>query len=368
MHQAESDSARNANGGNGPLVYFASSGRERRGGTCAALEQLFRRAAIADAIDDGEVVAIKVHFGELGNTRYLRPTLVKRLVELVDAAGGRPFVTDTTTLYRHHRHDLFGHLENARLNGFTPETLGCPVIIADGIKSNGVQVAVESNQTIAAVSVAQAIHDADVLLNAAHLTFHHEFTWAGAVKALGMGCTTKQMKLLMHTPTGKPIFHQEKCTNCRLCLKYCPGEALETQSGRIVFDPGKCLGCGDCFAFCAGEAIYLPWGEAGPELVRRTAECAQGVLAAFRPRKAWHILFALDITDNCDCIGESGGPPALPDLGVLVSEDPVAVDLAALEVAEQTNLLGSRKEAAQRFRATMARTVLPSRAYTIQTI
>ncbi len=368
MHAAERESARSVAGKDGSVVYFAPSDRDRRGGIYRGLKQLFSRAGIPRGIVEGDVVAIKVHFGELGNTRYLRPVLVRRLVELVRTAGGRPFVTDTTTLYRHHRHDLFSHLDNARANGFTPETLGCPVLIADGIRSNGVKVAVDSNKTITTVSVAQAIFDADVLVNAAHLTFHHEFTWAGAVKALGMGCTTKQMKLLMHAPSGKPSFREQKCTKCGLCLKYCPGDAFQRQGGRIVLVPASCLGCGDCFGFCTGEAIDLDWGGAGPELVRRTAECARGVLCTFERGKAWHLLFAVDIAANCDCIGESSGDRALPDLGVLVSDDPVAVDLAAIHLADHDNFAARWQEAARRFKATMAETVLAAQPYSIQTI
>lgn len=349
-------------------VYFAPASSPRRGGLYTSLGRLFRHSGMADAIDKGDVVAIKVHFGELGNTRYLRPVYVRRLAELAAAAGGQPFVTDTTTLYKHHRHDLFGHLENARANGFTPETLGCPVIIADGIKNNGVSVHVEGNETIPDVTVAQAIYDADVIINAAHLTFHHEFSWAACLKALGMGCTTKEMKLRMHTPTGRPTFHEEKCTNCGLCLRYCPGGAFTRAEGRIVFDPDKCVGCGDCFAFCTGQAIDLAWGEAGPELVRRTAESARGVLATFAPGKARHLLFALDITQNCDCIPESSGEPALPDLGLFASEDPVAVDMAALDAADSGGHLSEEESTAERFKAILADTVLPPGPYRLHEV
>ena len=346
-------------------VHYAPLDHPRRGGTYEAIQDLFQAARIADAIEKNDVVAIKVHFGELGNTRYLRPILIRRLAELVKAAGGRPFVTDTTTLYKHHRHDLFRHLENARANGFTPETLGCPVIIADGLCNNGVEVAVEGNQLMPGVTVAQAIYDADMIINAAHLTLHHEFLWAGAVKAIGMGCTTKQMKLLMHTAAGKPSFCAQDCVNCGLCLKYCPGEAFQRENGRIAFDVQKCLGCGDCFAFCTGEALQLAWGEAGAELVLRTAECARGVLSTFGPGKAWHFLFAVDVTENCDCIGDSAGRPITPDLGLLLSEDVAAVDLAALDLAVEAGALGGKAEAALSFKALIAESVLQSRRYAV---
>ena len=90
MHGAESESARSAANKDEPVVYFASSDQDRRGGIYAAVKQLFSKAGIPDAIDEGDVVAIKVHFGELGNTRYLHPVLVRRLVGLAKAAGADP--------------------------------------------------------------------------------------------------------------------------------------------------------------------------------------------------------------------------------------------------------------------------------------
>jgi uncharacterized Fe-S center protein len=92
------------------------------------------------------------------------------------------------------------------------------------------------------------------------------------------------------------------------------------------------------------------------------------VLHTFGRAKAWHFLFAVDITDSCDCIGESSGGRALPDLGVLASDDPATVDLAALDLGEDNGHLGLRREAAQRFRATIAQTPLAPQAYTLQNI
>ena len=58
----------------------------------------------------GDIVAIKIHPGELGNTTYVRPVIVKTVVDLVKEAGGVPFITDTTVLYsgkRFNGADLF---------------------------------------------------------------------------------------------------------------------------------------------------------------------------------------------------------------------------------------------------------------------
>lgn len=297
------------------------------------LDLLWEKVQAAKCIDEGDSVAIKFHFGELGNVRYVRPILIGRLVELVKRAGGRPFVTDTTTLYRHHRHTAFEYLETARRNGFTPETMGCPIVIADGLRSGGVEVAVRGAYELNKVSVAQAIYDADVLITANHLTLHPEFPWAAALKNIGMGCSTKKMKLAMHGKTVHPQFDQVRCVVCGLCLKHCPGEAFSVRNKKIRFDVTKCVSCGDCFSWCKGGALRIPWGGAMQDVQRRLCDVVKGVMSTFKPDKTCHFTFALDITRFCDCAGVST-VPIVPDIGILASRDPLAIDMAAFDMLQ----------------------------------
>ena len=55
----------------------------------AKLKRLARKAGMADIDMDGKFVAIKMHFGELGNLSYLRPNYAKAIVDLVVMHGGR---------------------------------------------------------------------------------------------------------------------------------------------------------------------------------------------------------------------------------------------------------------------------------------
>jgi len=314
-------------------VVFAPA-RADGGRPYLGLDLVFQAVEAAGCIQEGDYVAIKLHFGERGNVRYLRPALISRLVHLVKQAGGHPFVTDTTSLYRHHRHTFFEYLETARLNGFTSESLGCPVVIADGLRGNGVEVPIQNGYEYKSVKVAQAIHDADVLVTASHLTLHPEFAWAATLKNIGMGCTPKEMKLRLHGRTVHPVFTAEKCIVCGLCLRHCPGDAFTLRRKKIHFDVGRCLSCGDCFSWCKGGALRIPWGSAGRDVQRRTADAVRGVLATFRPGKTVHFVFALDITRFCDCAGSST-LPIVPDLGIFASRDPVAVDAAAFAALQQ---------------------------------
>ena len=101
----------------------------------AKAQQLFDHAGLADCFESGDSVAIKCHMGEWYNSGYLRPILVRAVVDKVKEHGGIPFVTDTTTapysLYGSRSQAQF-HLETAAANGYTRESIGCPIIIADG--------------------------------------------------------------------------------------------------------------------------------------------------------------------------------------------------------------------------------------------
>lgn len=98
------------------------------------LQKLCRSAGIEQIDFGGKFVAIKMHFGELGNVSYLRPNYARAVVELVRNLGGKPFLTDCNTMYPGKRKNALEHLECAWENGFTPLSAGCPLLIADGLK------------------------------------------------------------------------------------------------------------------------------------------------------------------------------------------------------------------------------------------
>lgn len=108
---------------------------------------------------DGKFVAIKMHFGELGNISYLRPNYAKAVADVVKEFGGKPFLTDCNTMYPGSRKNALEHLECAWENGFTPLSVGCPVIIGDGLKgTDDIEVPVKGGEYV------KAAQGLDVLL------------------------------------------------------------------------------------------------------------------------------------------------------------------------------------------------------------
>ena len=82
------------------------------------LQKLIKMAGIETIDMDNKFVAIKMHFGELGNLAYLRPNYAKAVADVIKDNGGLPFLTDCNTLYPGSRKHALEHMDCANLNGF----------------------------------------------------------------------------------------------------------------------------------------------------------------------------------------------------------------------------------------------------------
>ncbi len=320
-----------------PIVRWASADVDDAGSPLHEFVRLVQASGFLEGLHRSDVVAIKLHMGEHGNVRYLRPVWARVLADLVREAGARPFVTDTTSLYKHRRATVHDYLETAAMHGYTPQSMGCPVIIADGFRSAGTAVRVEDAE-FQEIPVAQAIYDADALISLAHPTFHAAFPLAGTLKNLGMGATTKAAKIRMHTQMGGPKYRPERCLACWTCIRLCPGNAFRVADDRkrVAFAEDQCVGCGDCVANCPSGALALPWDADTAALQRWTLEAARAVLSTFDKGRVLHLAVGTDFTFGCDC-----GPAALPiivDLGLFCSHDPVALDKACWDKAHEAAL------------------------------
>ena len=146
------------------------------------LEKLIKKAGIGDMDLDGKFVAIKMHFGEYGNVSFLRPNYARAVVDVVKELGGKPFLTDCNTMYPGSRKNALEHLDCAWLNGFTPYTVGCPVIIADGLKgTDDIAVPVNGGEYLTEARIGHAIMDADVFISLTHFKGHEMTGFGGTM-------------------------------------------------------------------------------------------------------------------------------------------------------------------------------------------
>ena len=311
-------------------VYFSDFRTKAFGdGLPAKLRKLITTAGIGDIDMDGKFVAIKMHFGEMGNVSYLRPNFAKAVVDVVKGLGGKPFLTDCNTMYPGSRKNAIEHLYCAWENGFTPLSVGCPVIIGDGLKgTDDVDVPVVGGEYVEKAHIGRAIMDADVFISLTHFKGHEETGFGGALKNIGMGCGSRAGKKDQHS-SGKASISESRCRGCRKCQKECAngGLVFDEAKGKMTVDAEKCVGCGRCLGACNFDAIRFHENRANEMLCRRIAEYTKAVVDG---RPQFHISLIVDVSPNCDCHGENDAP-ILPDLGMFASFDPLALDQACVD-------------------------------------
>ena len=293
-------------------------------------------AAGLDSIDfEGKFVAIKLHFGELGNLAYLRPNYAKTVADLVRARGGLPFLTDCNTLYVGSRKNALEHMDTAYTNGFSPFSTGCHVIIADGLKgSDDVEMPVVGGEYCKTARIGRALMDADIVISLTHFKGHEEAGFGGTLKNLGMGGGSRAGKMEQHSD-GKPYVDQDACIGCGACARICAHDAPQIADHRCTIDHAKCVGCGRCLAVCPKDAVKPTFGTSFDLLNCKIAEYAKAVVDG---RPSFHISIVRDISPNCDCHAEND-VPIVPDVGMFASFDPVALDLACAEAVNRQPVL-----------------------------
>lgn len=301
------------------------------------LKRLIKAAGLGNIDMDGKFVAIKMHFGELGNMSYLRPNYAKAVVDFVRQHGGKPFLTDCNTLYPGSRKNAIEHLYCAWENGFTPLTVGCPVIIGDGLKgTDDIAVPVHGGEYVKEAKIGRAVMDADIFISLNHFKGHEMAGFGGAIKNIGMGCGSRAGKKDQHC-NGKPVVNQLLCRGCRMCVKECANNGLkfDVESRKMQVLPENCVGCGRCIGACNFDAIRFSEDAAVRELNCRMAEYAKAVVDG---RPNFHISLICDVSPTCDCHAGNDAP-ILPDVGMFASTDPLALDKACVDVClKQTPL------------------------------
>ena len=311
-------------------VYFSDFRTKAFGdGLAAKLKKLVKAAGIGSIDFEKKFTAIKMHFGELGNLSFLRPNYAKAVADVVKELGGIPFLTDCNTLYPGSRKNAIEHLACAWENGFTPMTVGCPVLIGDGLKgTDDIAVPVEGGEYVKEARIGRAIMDADVFISHTHFKGHEMAGFGGAIKNIGMGCGSRAGKKEQHVD-GTPVVVEELCRGCRRCMRECAngGLVFDAERRKMTISRENCVGCGRCLGACNFDAIVFENYIANRVFNCRMAEYAKAVVQG---RPNFHVSLVMDVSPNCDCHSEND-VPIIPDLGMFASFDPLALDYACVE-------------------------------------
>jgi uncharacterized Fe-S center protein len=303
------------------------------------LKRLIEAAGLAKVISKRDLVAVKLHFGEKGNTAFIRPVFLAQIVEKVRDLGGNPFLTDANTLYAGTRGNSVSHLTTAVENGFAYSVVKAPLIIADGLRGGSHEAVRIDLDIIKVAYIAKEIYDSDALIGVAHFKGHEVTGFGGAIKNIGMGCASRRGKLDQHSELS-PKVKAKKCIGCGLCAEHCAQKSISLKDEKAFIDTRLCIGCAECILICPQAAIDAQWDSDSPRLQKKMVEYTMAVLRK-KASKCIFINFITSVSPACDCYGHSDAP-IVRDVGVLASRDIVALDQASVDLVNaQPGLEGS---------------------------
>ncbi|MDD5617493.1 MAG: DUF362 domain-containing protein [Candidatus Omnitrophica bacterium] len=308
-------------------VYFKSATDEVSRN--AALSKILERLPV---FQKNSIVAIKITVGDEKSLLHINPQLVAMVVEKVKAQGAKPFIFDTNVIYKGRRMNAVDHSNLAYEKGFTPEKIGAPFIIADGLSGlDGREYKVDYKH-IKKIKVPSFVGVVDNLIVLSHITGHILSSYAGAIKNVGMGMSCRSGKQIQHSSV-KPSIISKKCVMCGACIDICPANAISKKEEKAFIDSKVCVGCGECLCACLYEAVAVNWKEDIDVFCERMAEYTLVILSKFKNK--FFINFAFDITKECDCIAAANEPKISKDLGILSSSDILALEKATVDLLTQ---------------------------------
>lgn len=311
-----------------PKVYFTDLRTDVRRNLFDKIDTLLENLSIKTRFRKGNLVAIKLHFGEKGNASYIPPIFVRRVVDRLKETGASPFLTDTNTLYVGTRGNTVNHLTTAIENGFAYSVVAAPLVIADGLRGEYKVPVKVGGKHFSEVSIAGEVANANGIVVLTHFKCHEMSGFGGTLKNIGMGCASREGKLAQHS-NGAPVVDPEGCTACGECDLHCPANAIEIGSVAVI-DDDVCIGCGHCIAACPEATINVRWNESTSKLQEKMVEHVKGALSGKEDRCLF-VSFIMRVSPACDCYGHNDAP-IVPDIGILACEDPVALDQACADM------------------------------------
>ncbi|ACN17231.1 ferredoxin (iron-sulfur cluster-binding protein) [Desulforapulum autotrophicum HRM2] len=335
-------------------VYFTDFKANSRENLLEKLARLMATAGLDGILDKNDLTAVKLHFGEMGNTAFIRPPFVRRIARAIRERGAIPFLTDANTLYAGTRSDSVSHITTAIANGFSYSSMdSTPIIIADGLRGKSETSVQVGLKHCSEVHIGKEIVAADALVSVAHFKGHELSGFGGTLKNLGMGCASRKGKLDQHS-TVSPKIKRKTCIGCGACVDNCPVKAITLEDDKATINPEVCIGCGECIIRCPTGSVNIRWNQTIPVFLEKMMEYTKGVISG-KEDKTLFINFITDISPACDCLPYNDAP-IVRDIGIVASTDPVAIDQASVDLVNQqqafanTRLKHNREPGEDKFR------------------
>jgi hypothetical protein len=313
-------------------VFFADLRTGSKENLFDKIGRLMQSCDVGTRVVSGDLVAVKVHFGERGNHTFVRPVFLRRVVDELRALGSIPFLTDSSTLYPGERKEAVSALRCAIENGFAYAVVNAPLIMCDGLRGHTAAEVPVEGELLKKVSIGTEIVEADALVAVTHFKCHELTGFGGTIKNLGMGCASREGKLHQHSTVGPEVV-AGVCTACAVCFRACAHGAISFIKGKARINPQRCVGCGRCITACPEKAINVQWNEASDLVMKKMSEYALGALAG-KLRKSLFLNFITQVSPACDCYGFSDAP-IVNDIGICAATDPVALDQASVDLVNE---------------------------------
>lgn len=251
-----------------PVVYFT------REISPEALVRMYK----AVGVEATGRVAVKISTGEGGNNHYLKPTLIRDLVDQVNGT-----IVECNTAYGGTRQDVKKHWQTIHEHGFDS-------IFAVDIMDeyDQIRIPVQDKKHLKYDIVGGHLANYDFMINLAHFKGHAMGGFGGVLKNASIGVASSEGKAYIHT-AGK------------------------------TSDLSK-----------AWSREYLAAGPTQDLFLESMAAAAQAVHNYMKGRVIY-INVLNNMSVDCDCDGTPEAP-AVKDMGIMVSLDPVALDQACLDM------------------------------------
>ncbi|MEW6679762.1 MAG: DUF362 domain-containing protein [bacterium] len=325
-------------------VYFVKVGTENREERVLALKNLLEKITPFSEFNKDEIIPVKLTIGDSSCIYNISPELVKLIVREIKKKGAKPFLFDTSVIYKGNRQNALSHLELVEKKGFSYSNVGCPFIIADGIFGEAGKEFKLDSPNIERIKIPSFVGMLENLVVLSHTTGHIISGYASSIKNVAMGMSTRATKQAIHSSL-KPYILEEKCSACGCCISICPASSISFKNKKAFINQGLCMGCGECLCACKSDAIFVNWKEDPYIFCKRMVEVASFILLKFKNK--FFINFAFDITKECDCISKKGDEMIANNLGILASYDILSLDKACLDLAyknKRTDFLFNKRD------------------------
>lgn len=292
----------------------------------AKFKRLIKESGIAGKFA-GKSVAIKMHVGRGLGYSTIHPMFVKMLTDALKDACCNVYITDQS-------------VQDSKSRGYTQENLEVPVVPVCGVTDKYIYKKNVDFRTFKNVDIGGNIADADFMIVLSHVKGHGACGYAGACKNIGMGCVTDRTRSQIHGLEGGQEWDESLCIHCDECITNCNHNANSFDAnGKYKVFYHNCTYCQHCVKVCKTGAIKMT-ANSFQDFQTGMAICTEEVLKCFGKENVYYINFLTNITALCDCWALTT-PSLVPDVGIMSSNDIVAIERASLDAIKTKDLLMS---------------------------